>query len=309
MVARCPTANARAGWNASPSARARLDEFAHAESRDGGKPLALARDVEIPRAISNLRFFAHAATQFASESHHGQAGLNYTLRQPLGVVGLHLALEPAAVPVHLEDRARARGRQHRRRQAVRGHAADGVDARRTRGGDRLPARRAQHRARPRPRRRRGARRAPAARRRSRSPAAPRSAAHRRRSPRRCSRSSRWSSAARTRRSCSPTRLGRALDTIVRSAFQNSGQICLCGSRMLVERRIYAEFRDALRRTRARAARRRSARRGHRPRPAGVAGALRQGPRRHRARAQRRRPVAVRRRRRADAARAGSSRRR
>jgi len=36
-----------------------------------------------------------------------------------------------------------------------------------------------------------------------------------------------------------------LDTLVRSAFQNSGQICLCGSRMLVERRIYAEFRDIL----------------------------------------------------------------
>jgi aminomuconate-semialdehyde/2-hydroxymuconate-6-semialdehyde dehydrogenase len=35
------------------------------------------------------------------------------------------------------------------------------------------------------------------------------------------------------------------DTIVRSAFQNSGQICLCGSRILVERAIYAEFRDAL----------------------------------------------------------------
>jgi len=32
---------------------------------------------------------------------------------------------------------------------------------------------------------------------------------------------------------------------VRSAFQNSGQICLCGSRILVERRIYGEFRDAL----------------------------------------------------------------
>ncbi len=50
---------------------ARLDEFARAESLDAGKPLALARDVEIPRAVANLRFFAHAATQFASESHHG----------------------------------------------------------------------------------------------------------------------------------------------------------------------------------------------------------------------------------------------
>ena len=82
------------GWPAERRARclerladaveARLDDFAHAEARDGGKPFALARDAEIPRAIANLRFFAHAATQFASECHHGQAGLNYTLRLPLG---------------------------------------------------------------------------------------------------------------------------------------------------------------------------------------------------------------------------------
>ena len=77
---------------------ARLDDFAHAESRDGGKPIKLARDAEIPRAISNLRFFAHAATQFASESHHGQAGLNYTLRQPLGVVA---TISPWNLPLYL----------------------------------------------------------------------------------------------------------------------------------------------------------------------------------------------------------------
>jgi aminomuconate-semialdehyde/2-hydroxymuconate-6-semialdehyde dehydrogenase len=35
-----------------------------------------------------------------------------------------------------------------------------------------------------------------------------------------------------------------LPMLVRSAFQNSGQICLCGSRILVERGIFAEFRDA-----------------------------------------------------------------
>ena len=69
-----------------------------AEAIDGGKPLALARDIEIPRAISNLRFFAHAATQFASESHHGEAGLNYTLRLPLGG-RLHLA--PWNPPLYL----------------------------------------------------------------------------------------------------------------------------------------------------------------------------------------------------------------
>jgi aminomuconate-semialdehyde/2-hydroxymuconate-6-semialdehyde dehydrogenase len=35
-----------------------------------------------------------------------------------------------------------------------------------------------------------------------------------------------------------------LDMLVRSAFQNSGQICLCGSRLLVERAIYEDFREA-----------------------------------------------------------------
>ena len=91
---------ARARWleRLADALEARLEDFARAESRDGGKPVRLARDAEIPRAIANLRFFAHAATQFASESHHGQAGLNYTLRQPLGVVG---AISPWNLPLYL----------------------------------------------------------------------------------------------------------------------------------------------------------------------------------------------------------------
>src|SRR5262245_39666773 len=66
----------RAHWLEALAAalEARLNDFAQAESRDGGKPIRLARDAEIPRAVANLRFFAQAATQFASESHHGQAG-------------------------------------------------------------------------------------------------------------------------------------------------------------------------------------------------------------------------------------------
>jgi len=92
--------DARSRWleRLADALEARNDAFAHAEARDGGKPYALARDAEIPRAVANLRFFAHAATQFASESHHGQAGLNYTLRQPLGVVG---AISPWNLPLYL----------------------------------------------------------------------------------------------------------------------------------------------------------------------------------------------------------------
>ena len=90
----------RARWleRLADALEARLDAFAAAESRDAGKPLALAREIEIPRAIANLRFFAHAATQFASESHHGEAGLNYTLRMPLGVVA---AISPWNLPLYL----------------------------------------------------------------------------------------------------------------------------------------------------------------------------------------------------------------
>jgi aminomuconate-semialdehyde/2-hydroxymuconate-6-semialdehyde dehydrogenase len=77
----------------------RLDEFAAAESKDTGKPITLARTVEIPRAVSNLRFFAGAIQHFATECHPTSADvLNYTLRQPLGVVG---CISPWNLPLYL----------------------------------------------------------------------------------------------------------------------------------------------------------------------------------------------------------------
>lgn len=90
----------RAGWleKLADGLEARTEAFALAESRDTGKPIVLTREVEIPRAVANLRFFAHAATQFASESHHGEAGLNYTLRQPLGAVA---CISPWNLPLYL----------------------------------------------------------------------------------------------------------------------------------------------------------------------------------------------------------------
>jgi len=77
----------------------RFNEFALAESKDNGKPLSLARKVDIPRAISNFEFYAKAITQFYSESHHiAGSVINYTLRQPIGVVG---CISPWNLPLYL----------------------------------------------------------------------------------------------------------------------------------------------------------------------------------------------------------------
>lgn len=75
------------------------DLLAMAETRDNGKPIQLSTHIDIPRAVSNFRFFAHALTQFSSQSHHmSQEAINYTLRQPLGVVG---CIAPWNLPLYL----------------------------------------------------------------------------------------------------------------------------------------------------------------------------------------------------------------
>jgi len=100
------------GWTATPAEQrarllhrladlleARLEDFAALESRDSGKPLNLARNLDIPRAVSNLRYFAAAIVPWSSESHAMETGaINYTLRQPLGVVG---CISPWNLPLYL----------------------------------------------------------------------------------------------------------------------------------------------------------------------------------------------------------------
>ena len=75
------------------------EDLAKAEAIDNGKPIAQARAVDSYRSAANIRFFANAATQFSSECHDmASAGVNYTLRQPVGIVG---CISPWNLPLYL----------------------------------------------------------------------------------------------------------------------------------------------------------------------------------------------------------------
>jgi aminomuconate-semialdehyde/2-hydroxymuconate-6-semialdehyde dehydrogenase len=100
------------GWSRTPAAErsrimlrlaelleSRLEDFAQAESIDAGKPIALARSLDIPRAVANLRFFATAILHASSEAHiTDRRAINYTLRQPRGVAG---CISPWNLPLYL----------------------------------------------------------------------------------------------------------------------------------------------------------------------------------------------------------------
>lgn len=76
-----------------------LERFALAESIDNGKPLWLARTVDIPRAVSNFHFYATAALHTSTSTHAmGDMALNYTLRVPVGVAG---CISPWNLPLYL----------------------------------------------------------------------------------------------------------------------------------------------------------------------------------------------------------------
>jgi aminomuconate-semialdehyde/2-hydroxymuconate-6-semialdehyde dehydrogenase len=104
-------ANAFAAWANLPNAtrahwlrqialgiEQKLEEFATAESMDCGKPIRAARNIDIPRAIENFRFFASLLDTYHSEAHLQAGALHYTLRQPLGPV---LCISPWNLPLYL----------------------------------------------------------------------------------------------------------------------------------------------------------------------------------------------------------------
>lgn len=76
----------------------RISEFAAAEAEDSGKTLAATTKGDIPRAMDNLRYFAAAIRTDQTACHQMEDGLNYTLRQPLGTVA---TITPWNFPLHL----------------------------------------------------------------------------------------------------------------------------------------------------------------------------------------------------------------
>jgi len=108
----CSAKAAFPSWSATPAPQrsiylsriadlieSRLEEFAQAESMDQGKPVSLARTVDIPRAIQNFRFFAGAILHEESMSTHlDGVAINYVVQQPLGVAGL---ISPWNLPLYL----------------------------------------------------------------------------------------------------------------------------------------------------------------------------------------------------------------
>ncbi len=77
----------------------RLEELALAESTDNGKPLSLCKKIDIPRGAANFRFFSTAILHDEEKVYHTEGlALNYTLRKPLGVAG---CISPWNLPLYL----------------------------------------------------------------------------------------------------------------------------------------------------------------------------------------------------------------
>lgn len=76
-----------------------LEDLALAETNDQGKPLWLSRSVDIPRAVDNMAFFATEILHTHTDAHQtDEHVINFTVRKPLGVVG---CISPWNLPLYL----------------------------------------------------------------------------------------------------------------------------------------------------------------------------------------------------------------
>jgi acyl-CoA reductase-like NAD-dependent aldehyde dehydrogenase len=86
-----PSERGRAIWKLAELMEEHIDELAELESLDNGKPIKLARGDDLPATIDHYRYFAGWANKITGEtiplSTAGNQYFNYTLREPVGVVG------------------------------------------------------------------------------------------------------------------------------------------------------------------------------------------------------------------------------
>jgi len=76
----------------------RSEDIAAAESRDTGKPISLAREVDAARSVDNFRFFAQMLLERAEETYEMNDATNHVIDKPIGVVGL---ITPWNLPLYL----------------------------------------------------------------------------------------------------------------------------------------------------------------------------------------------------------------
>ena len=75
-----------------------IEEFAEAESIDNGKPLNLSKTLDIPRSIKNLEFFAHLTKDYKGKTFYQDDVVSHIMKQPLGIVG---TISPWNLPLYL----------------------------------------------------------------------------------------------------------------------------------------------------------------------------------------------------------------
>lgn len=90
----------RAQWldKIADSLESRSEEIASLESLDTGKPISLARAVDASRSVTNFRFFGEFAKDYSQEKFEMDDATNHVILKPVGIAGL---ITPWNLPLYL----------------------------------------------------------------------------------------------------------------------------------------------------------------------------------------------------------------